>query len=356
MPKQPARPRLRRLEQIQPVDFWQEQADFIRWMADADTLQLLGEALGFELRLADGVDLEQAIADQGEALYCQDMEQDQAVLIVPQLQPHQAAAYLGQVVTGAAAGLPIVVWVASDFSAQHQQTLAWLNQVGRPTSRFWAIAVDVWKIGKDAAANFTLVVQPKTLNGASTPTDADLDFEPESELEPEPEPLTETQEENLAFWNQLCERLERRGSIIKAGAPVTDSAMGFAIARADFRLYGVIDREHQSFHAELLLSGEDAHPHFYLLAQEQDRITAAIGLPLVWDDSDPKTCSIYCTLTDVDVGDCDRWKGYQNWLCDCLERFYETFSDRIKRLDAADYRPMPDYGVNPLPNSLILPS
>jgi hypothetical protein len=80
-----------------------------------------------------------------------------------------------------------------------------------------------------------------------------------------------------------------------------------------------------------------------------------LNLPLVWDDSDPKTCSIYCTLVEVDISDRSRWPEYQAWLCGCLERFYEAFSERIKRLDASDYQPLPDYGMNPLPNSLILP-
>lgn len=348
MPKQPARPRLGRLEQIQPVDFWPQAADFIQWLEEGDTLELLGEALGLELELSSvgEADLESPPAG---SLHCREKDQNQQVLILPQLGIADSA-LLGQAVAQAAQAMPIIVWVATEFSDQYQSALRWLNQVGSPECQFLGVAVEVWKIGRDAAAQFTPVVLPDGWAGES------FGDAPELEPEPEPEPLTETQQENLEFWTQLCERLERRGSIVKAGAPVTESAMGFAIARADFRLYGAIDREHHSLHTELLLSGEDAHPHFYLLAQEQDRIVDELNLPLVWDDSDPKTCSIYCTLPEVEVDDRDRWKDYQNWLCDCLERFYETFSGRIKRLDATDYQPLPDYGFNPLPNSLILPS
>ena len=57
--------------------------------------------------------------------------------------------------------------------------------------------------------------------------------------------------------------------------------MGFAIARADFRLYAILDRDHRSLHTELLLSGVDAHPHFYLLAHERALVEDEIGYPLI---------------------------------------------------------------------------
>lgn len=349
-PKQPAKIRLGRLQQIAPVDFWQEEADFIRWLAEAETLQMLSEALGLDL---EPVNFQEAAFLTGEVagLRCRDRTSQHPVVLVGQLQTTDDA-HLGRLITEVSQDAPVAVWIASEIAPEHQAALAWLNRLGDADTWVAGVVVELWKIGKDAAANFKPIVYPEHW----TIVDAETEAEAEAEPEPEPEPLSETQQENLDFWNQLCERLERRGSIVKAGAPVIESAMGFAIARAGFRLYAVIDREHHSLHSELLLSGEDAHPHFYLLAQEQDLIVKAIDLPLVWDDSDPKTCSIYCTLPETDINDRSRWKDYQQWLCDCLERFYEAFSGRIKQLDATDYQPLPDYGLNPLPNSLILPS
>jgi hypothetical protein len=50
-PKRSAKPKLGRLKKIHPADYWQNAADFCQWLAEADNLELLGEALGFDLDL-----------------------------------------------------------------------------------------------------------------------------------------------------------------------------------------------------------------------------------------------------------------------------------------------------------------
>ena len=157
-------------------------------------------------------------------------------------------------------------------------------------------------------------------------------------------------------WTGLCQQLDLRGSVIKPGAPTPEVSMGFAIARADFRLYAILDRDHGSLHTELLMSGVDAHPHFYLLAHEQALVEDEIGYSLIWDDSEDHTCAIACNLPEVDIANREQWKAYQIWFCDRLEQLYEVFYDRIKHLDAATYQPLPDYGAEPLANSFMLPA
>nr|WP_228038212.1 DUF4268 domain-containing protein [Nodosilinea sp. LEGE 06152] len=185
---------------------------------------------------------------------------------------------------------------------------------------------------------------------------ADGDAEAALPAEPEPEPLTELQQENLNFWSGLCDRLDRVGSLVKSGSPSIESTMGFAIARAGFRLNAILDRDHSSLYTELLLSGIDAQPHFHLLAQEREAIADDIGLPLIWDGAGDQTCMVASALTDVNLGDRSLWPTYQAWFCDCLERFYETFFDRIKQLDANSYQPLPRHRATGLNDALILPA
>jgi hypothetical protein len=234
---------------------------------------------------------------------------------------------------------------------------------------FLGVAVELWSIGKAAmAANFIPTY------GAVEDADAELEEaetaeseveeaetaegEVEAELrsEPEPEPLSELQQENLDFWSGLCDRLDRQGSLVKPGSPSIEATMGFAIARAGFRLNVILDRDHNSLYTELLLSGIDAQPHFHLLAQEREAIAADIGLPLIWDGTGDQTCMVASALTDVDLGDRNLWPTYQAWFCDCLERFYETFFDRIKQLDANSYQPLPRHRATDLNDTLILPA
>ncbi len=358
-PKRSAKPKLGRLEKIEPVDYWQSDVDFADWLREGENLELLSEALGLDLHPVDnGSDDEDSPAP--DYLICEDVGSASLVLVVPQVTASDVT-HLGHLITWTAREQAAqIVWVTAEFLPDQLQTLAWLDQLSGDAHAFEAVEVELWRIGKNAmAANFhqldlTLEPGPDTAHGENA--DGEEDNLDETPPEPEPEPLTELQQENLEFWTGLCDKLDRRGSVVKPGAPTTEPAMGFAIARADFRLYAILDRDHHSLHTELLLSGVDAHPHFYLLAHEQALVEDEIGYPLIWDDSGEQTCAIACSLPEVTIADREQWKDYQTWFCDRLEQLHDVFYNRIKHLDATTYQPLPNYGAEPLTNSFILPA
>ncbi len=354
MPKRSAKPKLGRLEKLDPHDYWQTQADFQQWLTDEETLELLGESLGLSFSLVNDFPAE------GYSLLSHHDQSDQseietATLLAAHLEP-PSAADLGLLLTWAAVeNAATVLWVAPEFSAEMGLTFDWLNQTSEVT--FVGLTVELWQIGKAAmAASFIPICGAAVDDGDTDDGDDETDTPTEvTPSEPEPEPLTALQQENLDFWGGLCDRLDRHGSLVKPGSPSTAATMGFAIARAGFRLNAILDRDHGSLYTELLLSGVDAQPHFYLLAAEREQIADEINLPLIWDDSGEHSCVIASTLTEADLADRDRWPDYQAWFCDCLERFYEVFFDRIKQLDAAAYQP-PLRRAKPLVDALILPA
>ncbi|HIK44970.1 MAG TPA: DUF4268 domain-containing protein [Leptolyngbyaceae cyanobacterium M65_K2018_010] len=354
-PKRTAKPKLGRLEKLHPADYWQSGADFQHWLTEAENLELLSEALELDLHPNRGFGSNQGV-DYG---LFQGTESNHLVLVAAQPGPAEAT-YLGQLITWAAReAASTVVWVAAEFAAAQGQALQWLNQLGEDRVEFIGVEVELWQIGKNAmAVNFKPLdsARPRDSSEADAAVVEQTEVVAEAEGIAEPEPLTEQQQENLDFWSGLCDRLDRLGSLVKPGSPSPEATLGFAIARAGFRLNTILDRDHQSLYTELLLSGVDAHPHFSLLAHERELIADEIGLPLIWDDSGEHTCVIASTLGEVDLADRDRWPDYQAWFCDCLERFYEAFFDRIKQLDAAGYSPLPQRSASSFPDGLILPA
>jgi hypothetical protein len=234
--------------------------------------------------------------------------------------------------------------------AEAELTLDWLNRSSEVT--FVGLTIDLWRIGKTAmAANFTPIDSGLTADDPELEEDL-ADAEPPAA---EPEPLTELQQENLDFWSGLCDRLDRQGSSVKPGSPATEATMGFAIARAGFRLNAILDRDHHSLYTELLLSGIDAQPHFDILSQEREAIADEIGLPLIWDGAGDQACMVACSLGDINLANHEHWPDYQAWFYDCLERFYEAFFDRIKQLDATAYQPPPRHRAT-AHGALVLPA
>ncbi|HEY9762246.1 MAG TPA: DUF4268 domain-containing protein [Trichocoleus sp.] len=349
--EQSSRPPLGKLEKIDLSTYWQgEDTDFTPWLAQADNLELLGDSLGMVLEVVSD---DPRVASFPVDLLCRDQTSGRSILVENQLETTDFN-HLGQLITYAAALEACdVVWIASHFTPEHRAALDWLNRVTQAEINFFGLEIELWRIGSSAmAVNFNLVSQP-TQRDDSTPVEESV----EAVQEIVEEPLSETEQQNLDFWNGLCRHLERRGSIVKPGTPEVKEVMGFAIGRAEFRLYASIDREDNCLYIELLLSGEDAQPHFYLLAEEQAAIEAELEMTLAWEEqAGEKACAIYCTFPEADLNDVDRWPDYYHWFCTYLERFHEVFAERIKHLNATDYEPLPDYSFNPLHGSLILPS
>ena len=343
-----AKPKLGRLEKIHPADYWQNGGDFLHWLEDPDNLDLLAEALGISLAPV-------SLETPADYRLFQGTEGQHRVLVTAQAGVSEAH-HLGDLLTWAAAEAPsMVVWIAAEFSHHHRQPLAWLNSLSQDKVSFLAVRVELWRIGKTAmAVNFIDLEQESEIDGEANSGDS---CEPQSgQDQPVVVPLSPREQANLAFWSGLCDRLDRQGGLVKAGNPTPEATLGFAIARAGFRLHTILDHSHNSLYTELLLSGVDAHPHFYLLAQEREAIADQIGLPLIWDDGGDHSCVIASVWSGLDLDDQQRWADYQAWFCDCLERFYEVFFERIKHLDATSYLAHPPVAHPPLSDLLVLPA
>lgn len=348
---------LGRLEKVDLRTCWNEEdAEFTLWLAQTENIKLLGDAIGKELEVASHSPLDLTTTD----ILCQDPVSDRWVLIKNQLESTDET-HLGQLLTAMASlQATTVIWIAGSFTPEHRATLSWLNQMTLPELQFFGLEIELWRIGKLVAPRFSLVVQPTEGIEVESDTTNQTEQLPE-ELPEVVERLTEEQEQNLEFWSGLCQQLERRGSIVKPSDPSAESDMSFAIGRAGFRIYTCIDKEANCLSVGLLLSGEDARPHLYLLEEERESIETEIGISLEWNDprnekNTDKNCYAYCVLAEANFTDRDRWTDYQQWLYLYLEQFHEVFADRIKHLNANDYRPLPDYSFNPLKPSAILPS
>jgi hypothetical protein len=350
---------LGRLEKVDLHTCWSgDREEFTIWLTQSENIEMLAEALDMELAVVSqnpdpdpDQDPDQDPEDSTIAILCNDPINDRQILITHQLETSDSI-HLGQALSSMASlQAPTIVWLAGEITAEHRSALTWLNQMTLPEFQFFGVELELWRIGKSMAPKFNLVVQPPEW-AELPPAESPEDPEPEEYVEP----LTEKQLQNLEFWGGLCHQLERRGSIVKPSDPSTENTMSFAIGRAGFRLYARVNEELNSLTTGLLLSGEDAKPYLYLLEEEREAIETEIGIALEWDASgDPKSCYIYCTLEEVEFTDRDRWNDYYQWFCLYLEQFHEVLADRIKRLNANEYRPRPDYSFNPLQSSASVP-
>ncbi len=150
---------LSRLERVDLRDIWQTEAqDFTPWLARDENLALLGQTLGLDLELEA---VEQNVGPFRADILCKDTLSDRWVLVENQLERTDHT-HLGQLITYAA-GLEAVtiVWIASRFADEHRAAMDWLNEITEAEARFFALEVELWRIGDSPAApKFNVVSQP----------------------------------------------------------------------------------------------------------------------------------------------------------------------------------------------------
>lgn len=136
------------LEPVSLRDFWEDEArHFTPWLALPENLKLLGEAIGVELEFEA---TESRVGIFKADIVAKEVGTDDRVIIENQLgrTDHDQ---LGKLLTYAAGlGAKTVVWVAATISDDHRRTLDWLNEITGEAFSFFALEIELWKIGDSA--------------------------------------------------------------------------------------------------------------------------------------------------------------------------------------------------------------
>lgn len=302
-----------------------EASHFTPWLAQEENLALLSDTIGLELELEA---VEKNVGPFRADIVCKDTVTGSWVLIENQLERTDHS-HLGQLLTYAA-GLNTVtiVWIAERFTDEHRAALDWLNEVTSEEINLFGLEVELWRIGDSAVApKFNVVSQPndwtKTVT-ATRRTDAG-DLTPVKQLQ-------------LEYWTALRQYLEDHNSFMKSQKPFPQHWTNFAIGRSNFYLAAVMNTQQNRVSVQLVLDGQDAKPHFYLLHEEKADIEQEVGEKLRWREMiKRKQSRVDLDNSTYDLFNRAQWPQQHAWLQRTLESFYKAFSPRIKTLDAADY-------------------
>ncbi len=162
---------LGKLEHVDPRDLWtSEPAHFTPWLAS--NLPTLSEVLGLDL---ERIQEESPVGPFSCDIEARDINTGRKVIIENQLEATDHT-HLGQLLTYAA-GLDatVVVWISPLVREQHRQAIDFLNRHTTEGLDFFAVALEVVKIGSSLpAVVFRLVASPnawaKTVAATQQPT------------------------------------------------------------------------------------------------------------------------------------------------------------------------------------------
>ena len=294
-------PALSKLERVPLREAWKHEAsDFTPWLAEDDNLQALAEALGIsELEL---VATEHLVGDFKLDILCTDG--DQQVVIENQLEETDHK-HLGQILAYAA-GVDArkVIWVAESFRPEHLAALQYLNVNTIDELSFFAVQIELWRIGDSPLApKFEVVAKPNDWARASR------------EQARAASTASPTKQLQLRFWTTLVDRLAKDAPQIRPSKPWPCHWLNTSMGRSGFGLNPTASTRNERLGVEFYLSGNEAKRHFANLLPQKEAIEAALEFPLDWQELPNKTASrIASWYSDASIEDESRWDEYQAWL------------------------------------------
>jgi len=299
-------------------EYWKDEArDFTPWLAIDTNLELLGETLGLDIELED---TDVSVGNFRADLVAKDINSERIVIIENQLEKTNHD-HLGKIITYASGlGADVIVWICKKVTDEHRNAIDWLNEISDEKIAFFALEIELWRINDSPPApKFNIVGSPnewaKTIKESTRTTK-----------------MTNTKILQGEFWTGLTEYMNENGTFLKLRKPRAQHWYSLAIGRSKFNIALTVNTQKNRIGCEIYIRGENAKKAFYLLHEDKDNIESEFGTELEWNEiPDGQDCRILL-FTDGDIQEKEKWEKYFQWCQEKAERFFETFSDRIKKL------------------------
>lgn len=314
---------LGKLHRVDLREVWQTEAQhFTPWLAREENIAILAETLSIELELEAE---EKSVGPFRADILCRNTDNDSWVLVENQLERTDHT-HLGQLLTYAA-GLHAVtiVWIAARFSEEHRAAVDWLNEITDDEFRFFALEVELWRIGDSPAApKFNIISQPN--DWSRSVSDAARAIKSSA--------LTETKAAQLRFWTGLAEHLKANNSHLRSQKPFPQHWTHFGIGRSGFLSSAILNTSDSILGAEIYINHDDAKALFAALLSQRADIEAELGFALDWRElPGRKGCRILVEKPVRDPLDENQWPDFYAWLQVKLEAIQRVIRPRIRRID-----------------------
>jgi hypothetical protein len=295
---------LGRIEVVPPRQVWPHEAhDFTPWLLE--NVDVLSDLLGMGHLILE--EAEHAVGGFSLDLIGKDESNGEVVIVENQLEASDHL-HLGQILTYAAGTDPTtIVWVATGFRPEHREAIAWLNDRTDERTRFFAVQIEVIRIGdSQPAPAFKLVEQPndwaKQVKAATA--------NPSGEV-------SERERLYLEFWERYRLRvLIEHPTWTRASLSTKSSWFGMSAGVAGVNWISTFSQ------AGLGVQLVFEHPErdlnvarFETLAANKATVEDAFGGPLAWETREGLKSTRVAAYTEVaDVALIDRWDAWIDWL------------------------------------------
>ena len=300
---------LGRLKPVPPRSVWAHEAlNFTPWLLD--NVDVLSDLLGMDLALEQA---EHPVGGFALDLYGHDLTTGRAIIVENQLESSDHT-HLGQILTYAAGTNPeTIVWIATSFRSEHRAAIDWLNERTDESTRFFAVEIQVVRIGDSSPAPaFKLVAQPNDWGKQVKASTAS----------------GEGSEKGLRYW-QFWERFlaavhANHPTWTRARTATRNSWLDLSLGSGAALLASTFTRRSLSAWIYFGSTDESANrARFDQLRQAQEQFETALGEPAVWDEMAGKKAARVGVESDYSsVMEVEKWPEMIAWLVNAHQRLH----------------------------------
>lgn len=305
---------LGKLKKVELREAWKHEANhFTQWLAQEENLALLGDEIGFDIKL---IQTEAKVGSFNVDILAEEESTGKKIIIENQLEVTNHD-HLGKVITYASGyDARIIVWVVKDVREEHRQAIDWLNEHTDEDIEFYLLKIELWQIEDSPyAPKFEIISKPNDWTKAvRSATDS-------SEL-------TDTKVKQLEFWTEFKEYAKRQQTKLRLQKSYPQHWTNISIGSSDAHISLTINTREGAFGAELYIP--DNKELYAKLLQSKDQIEAELGEKPEWMELPAKKASRIRILKQGKFEDQDQWESEFEWLLQEAEKMHAVFPKYIR--------------------------
>lgn len=307
------------LKKVNVRSKWSNEAlNFTPWLAKPENIVKLGAAIGLELQVES---IEVSVGPFAADILAKDVGTGHYVVIENQLEKTDHD-HLGKAITYASVlDASAIVWIATEFTEEHQKALDWLNDNTSTDIGFYGVILELWQIDDSKPAiRFNVVSRAhesvrKTAVARAT------------------EGLTDVKRMQLEFWIQFREKLIKTKKLPSVQAAHAQYWYDVSLGRTGIGLSNIANTYDNKIGVRVYIGNKIADVALPQLLVMKETIEAEIGHELEWDPNPDNRDKVIMLKRDADLTKRENWDEYLEWLVDMTLRFRKAFSGRVKSLD-----------------------
>ncbi len=305
---------LGKLKKVELREGWKHEAiHFTKWLAEEENLTLLGEEIGFEIKL---LQTEAAVGSFNVDILAEEENTGRKIIIENQLEITNHD-HLGKIITYASGyDAQIIVWVVKDVREEHRQAIDWLNEHTDEDIEFYLVQIELWQIENSPyAPKFEIISKPndwtKAVRSSTDSTE-----------------LTDTKIKQLEFWTQFKDFAKQRQTRLHIQKNKPQHWINISIGSSEVHVALTIHSRENQFGIELYIP--DNKELYQKLFRHKSEIEAELGEEPIWMDLPNKKASRIRVLASGSFEDTGKWEDTFEWLISEAEKFHKVFPRYIR--------------------------